>query len=178
MQIERTKLEVGCGNITHQCANNRLVRPFCRQQISPGCFGGAAVLPPKIEFPGQREIQLICARFVLTEKFRLRIAFIHGQGFATDGWQLVGTRDAQLRLGFEDSRCRNANIVILPESGVDQVLQLLVLKDLPPFLVSERLRRRGLRWFLRSSSTVHARNVGTWSLIVRPHSAARTQEHS
>jgi hypothetical protein len=51
------------------------------------------------------------------------------------------------------------------------------LKDLPPFLVSDRFRRR-LRCFLWRSSTVHTRNVGTRSLIVRPHSAARTQEHS
>src|SRR5258706_10847074 len=121
---------------------------------------------------------MVRACFILREKLCARIAFIDSLSAPADRRQLVGARDTELRLRLQDSRCRDANIVILLESGVDQVLQLFVLKDLPPFLVSERLGRCGLRCFLRRSSTVHARNVGTRPLIVWTHSAARTQERS
>jgi len=40
---------------------------------------------------------------------------------AADRRQLVGASDADLCLGLQDSRCRNANIVILLEGRADQV---------------------------------------------------------
>ena len=147
MQVKRTKLEVGCGNITHQCADNLLVHPFCCQQICPRRFGGTAVLPPKIEIPGQRETHLICASVVLTVSFCELNLLIISANAGTDRRQLVSACNAYLCLGFQDSRCRNANIVILLESSVNQVLKLLILKHLPPFLVSERFRRRLRRRF-------------------------------
>jgi hypothetical protein len=96
---------------------------------------------------------------------------------STDCRQLVSACNAYPCPCFQDSRGRNANIVILLQSRVDQLLKLLVLKRFPPFLVSERFRR-GLRCLLRNSSTVGTRNVCARSLIIRPHSAARTQEHN
>jgi hypothetical protein len=59
---------------------------------------------------------------------------------------------------------------------VDQVLKLLVLKQLPPFLDAERFRHR-LFCLSRCSSTVRTRNVYVWPLIIGPHSAARKKEH-
>jgi hypothetical protein len=66
---------------------------------------------------------------------------IDGLSSGTDCRQPVGPRDAHLCLGFQDSRGRNANVVVLLEGSVDQVLKLLVLEDFPPFLVSERFWR-------------------------------------
>jgi hypothetical protein len=94
----------------------------------------------------------------------------------TNRGQPIGACDADLRPGFQDSRCRDANIVILPEGGVNQVLKLLVLKQLPPFLVTERFRSR-LWCLLRRSSTVRARNIYAWSLIVGPDGAAGKKKY-
>src|ERR1700676_322339 len=111
------------------------------------------------------------------EKFLARRALIERLSSGADRRQPIGACDADLRSGFQDSRCCNPNVVVLLESGVDQVLKLLVLKHLPPFLVSERFRH-GLRWLLRCSSTVGTGDVYARSLIVRPDSAARRNEHS
>src|SRR2546425_1267137 len=177
LQVERTKLEVGRGNITHQRADNRFTGPFCRQQICPGSFGGAAVLPPKIELPGQREIHLICARFEWREILCARRALIHSLSSRADRRQLVSACDTHLSLGLQDPRCGDANIVVLLEGRVDQILKLLVLKHLPPFLVCEGFRRR-LRCLFWRNSAIRARNVYTRPLIVRPHSAARKKKHN
>src|SRR5258706_10378255 len=118
---------------------------------------------------------MVRACFILREELCARIAFIDSLSAPADRRQLVGARDTELRLRLQDSRCRNANIVVLPESSVEQVLQLFVLEDPPPLLLSERFRRR-LRCLLRRSSAVHTRNVYARPPIIRPHSAARTQE--
>src|SRR3984893_12039887 len=112
------------------------------------------------------------------EEFGARRALIDRLSSSTNRRQPIGACDADLRLGFQDSRCCNPNVVVLLESGVDQILKLLVLKQLPPFLVSERFRRRLFCLLLRCSSTVRTRNVYARSLIVGPDSAARGKEHN
>src|ERR1700731_1083306 len=106
------------------------------------------------------------------EEFLARIALIDRLSSGINRRQPVGARDAHLCTGFQDSRCCNPNVVVLPERSVDQVLKLLVLKHLPPFLVSERFLR-GLVCVLRRGSTVRGRNVCARSLIVWADSAAR-----
>jgi len=51
LHVERTKLEVGCRNVTHECANNRFVRPFRGQQICRAASVARRYFPPKIGFP-------------------------------------------------------------------------------------------------------------------------------
>src|ERR1700730_8429618 len=111
------------------------------------------------------------------EEFLARRALIDRLSSSTNRRQPIGACDADLRLGFQDSRCCNPNVVVLLESSVDQVLKLLVLKQLPPFLVTERFRRRRLG-LLRYGSAVRARNVYARSFIVGPDSAARSKEHN
>src|SRR4029077_7708492 len=145
--------------------------------IRPRRFGGTAELPPKIEIPRQRDIYLASARFEGRKEFLARRTLIHSLSSCADRRQLVGARDAHLRLSFQDSCCRDTNVVVLLQSGADQVLELLVLKYLPPFLVSERLGR-GLSRLLWHSSTISTRNVYARSPIVRPRGAARNKEHT
>ncbi len=111
------------------------------------------------------------------KEFLARRALIERLSSGINRRQPVSARDADLRPGFQDSRCRNANIVVLLESSVDQLLKLLVLKHLPPFLVSKRFGRRLLR-LLRCNSTVCARNVCARPLIVRTDSAPRVKQHN
>ncbi len=59
---------------------------------------------------------------------------------------------------------------------MDQVLKLLVLKHLPPFLVSEGFHRR-LACLLRGRSTVCTGNVYARPLIVGADCAARKKKH-
>ncbi len=111
------------------------------------------------------------------EEFLARRALIERLSSGTNRRQPVGACDADLRPGFQDSRCCNPNVVVLLESGMDQVLKLLVLEDLPPFLVTERFRRR-LRYILGRSATVCTRNAYARSLIIGPDSAATGKEHN
>jgi len=50
---------------------------------------------------------------------------------------LIGTGDAQLRLCLKNAGCGNANVVVLGQRRADQLLQLLVLKKVPPFRVRQ-----------------------------------------
>jgi len=84
----------------------------------------------------------VSALYRCREEFLARRTLVDRLSSGTNRRQPVGARDAHLRLGFQDSRCRNANVVVLLEGSVDQVLKLLVLEDVPPFLVAERFRRR------------------------------------
>ncbi len=111
------------------------------------------------------------------EEFLARRALVERLSSGTNRRQSVGARDAHLRPGFQDSRCRNANIVVLLEGSVDQVLKLLVLKHLPPFLVAKRFRR-GLLYLLRCGSTVRARDFYARSFIIGSDSAARREERN
>src|SRR6267143_719221 len=52
-QVKLTKLEIGCGNVAHECADDRFTGPFRRQEICPRGLRGAAVFSPEIELPGQ-----------------------------------------------------------------------------------------------------------------------------
>src|SRR5260370_23188351 len=69
LQVERTTLEVGCGNVTDQRADNRFACPLIGQQVCARRFGGAAILPPKIEIPGQREADLVRASVIWGQEF-------------------------------------------------------------------------------------------------------------
>ena len=113
----------------------------------------------------------------LREEFLARRALIERLSSGVNRRQPVGACDADLRPGFQDSRCGNADIVVLAESGADQVLKLWVLKQLPPFLVTERLRCR-LRCLLRGGCAVCARNVYAGSLIIGPDGTTSRNEHN
>src|SRR5438445_9944768 len=72
----------------------------------------------------------------------------------------------------------NPNVVVLPESRVDQVLKLLVLKNLPPFLVSERFGRR-LLCVLRSeehTSELQSRQYLVCRLLLEKKKKAHEQD--
>src|SRR6267378_617572 len=111
------------------------------------------------------------------EELLARRALIERLSSGANRRQSVGACDADLRPGFQDSRCCNANIVVLLESSVDQILKLLVLKHLPPFLVAKRFRR-GLLYLLRCGSTVRARDFCARSFIIGPDRAARREERN
>jgi len=100
----------------------------------------------------------VCACVKCREELLPRRALIERLSSGINRRQAVRARDADLRPGFQNSRCRDANVVVLLEGSVDQVLKLLVLKHFPPFLVTERFGLR-LLWLFRCSSTVRSRNV-------------------
>jgi hypothetical protein len=52
---------------------------------------------------------------------------IDGLSSGVNRRQPIGACDTHLGLGFQDSRCRNPNVVVLPKSRVDQFLKLLIL---------------------------------------------------
>ena len=82
---------------------------------------------------------------------RRRIVQTGAAATATHVWELIRARDAHLRLRFENAGRRDAHIVILLERGANQLLQLLVLKNIPPLLVAER---SALAWPAASASIV------------------------
>jgi len=51
---------------------------------------------------------------------------------------LIRPRDPELRLRLEHAGRGHQDVLIALERGVEQVLQLLVLEDLPPSGVAER----------------------------------------
>src|SRR5207245_1425970 len=69
---------------------------------------------------------------------RLRRALARGLGGAREPGELVRARHAELRLGLQDAGGRDARVPVLLEGGRDELPQLLVLEDLPPFLLAER----------------------------------------
>src|SRR6266478_5652885 len=46
-QVELTKLEISCGNVANECADDRFTGPFRRQEICPGRLCGSAILSPE-----------------------------------------------------------------------------------------------------------------------------------
>src|SRR5229473_1822775 len=91
--LEVGKLEVSCCHVTDQSASNRFAGPFSRQQICPGGFSRSAVLSPKIELPGQREINLICAALECGELLCAYGTLVRGLASGTDRRQLIGPGD-------------------------------------------------------------------------------------
>jgi hypothetical protein len=77
----------------------------------------------------------------------LGIAGVRNSRSGTYTWKLIGASDSQLRSRFKDSGSSDARIIVLNNCGADQRAQLLVLKNVPPLLVSKRseLRWRGFR---------------------------------
>src|SRR5262249_40204060 len=65
---------------------------------------------------------------------------------------LVGTSDAQSRLCLQYARGSDSNVVGLSERFANQRLQLRILEDSPPLLVSQGLRCR--RGRLRSTERI------------------------
>src|SRR5882762_6800460 len=53
LQVEFTKLEISCGNVADQCADDGFTRPLSSQQGCPRRLVGAAILSPEIEIPSQ-----------------------------------------------------------------------------------------------------------------------------
>src|SRR5260370_30578828 len=78
---------------------------------------------------------------------------------------------------FESAGCGKANVVIMLERRVDEILKLFVLEHLPPFQVSKGGFRRRLRCLLRRRSTICTGNVYARPFIVGPYSAARKKQH-
>src|SRR5262249_17492070 len=115
--------------------------------IRTGCFCGASVLAPKVEFPREGGSYGCGIRFErLVDGFLLGNALVDGRGPEANGRKLISSCNAQLCLCFHDSRRRHANVIVLFQSGANQLLELWILKDFPPLLISEGLfgRRRGL----------------------------------
>src|SRR5260370_16728740 len=83
---------------------------------------------------------MVCACVKCREELLPRRALIERLSSGINRRQAVRARDANLRPGFQNSRCRDANVVVLLEGSVDQVLKLLVLKHFPPFLFPQRFR--------------------------------------
>jgi hypothetical protein len=71
--------------------------------------------------------------------------------------------------------CCDSHIVVLLDGGAQQLLQLLVLKKLPPFLVRER-SRIGLPGILLLNSSMSGRNIYRRALVTRPHGATRKEK--
>src|SRR5258708_27097390 len=62
-QVELTKLEISCGKVADECADDRLTGPLRCQEICPRGLGGSTILSPEIKLPRQREIDLVRPRF-------------------------------------------------------------------------------------------------------------------
>jgi len=133
---------------------------------------------PEIEVPSQREIHLVSACVECREEFLARRALIERLSSGINRRQPFGARDAHLRLGFQDSRGRNANIVVLLEGQCGSDLEAACLET-PPTIFGRRAippQAGGA-----SCGMVPRYVAGTFalgSLIVRPHSAARSKEHN
>src|SRR5882724_1735378 len=67
-QVELTKLEISCGNIADECADDSLAGPLRCQETCPRRLGGSAILSPEIKLPRQREIDLVRTRFERRKK--------------------------------------------------------------------------------------------------------------
>src|SRR6266481_4519124 len=67
-QVKLTKLEISCGNVADECADDSLAGPLRCQEICPRGLGGSAILSPEIEIPRQRKIDLVRTRFERRKK--------------------------------------------------------------------------------------------------------------
>ena len=50
---------------------------------------------------------------------------------------LIGASDAEAGLGLQDARGGDADVVVLRERGMDELLKAWIVKEGPPFFVSE-----------------------------------------
>jgi len=68
VQVELTKLEISCGNVADECADDSLASPLRCQEICSRRLVGSAIFPPEIKLPRQREIDLVRNSFRTQEK--------------------------------------------------------------------------------------------------------------
>src|SRR5262249_21336189 len=101
----------------------------------------------------------------------LRSALVDGGRLTRDGGELVGPCDTQECLSLKNAGCRTAQIVVLLERSLDQLLELIVLKDVEPLVVSKRMRII-LRGFFGSQSTIDTWSTDDRFLVVWSNRAA------
>src|SRR5438309_5098828 len=144
LQVELPKLKIRAGHVGDERGQDRLPAPLARQQARAGAFGRPAEPAPEVEFPRQRQTPLEKVGLERRKGHaagaarRLRCALPRGLGGAREPRELVRARHAELRPGLEHAGGRDARVPVLLEGGRDELPQLLVLEDLPPFLLAER----------------------------------------
>src|SRR5439155_11995688 len=111
--------------------------PFLREQIGPGRLRSSPKFSPKIQLPHGRQTYLARAGLDTGTADCLRNAFIGCGCACIEGWQLVCSRNAELRSRLEDPCCRDPHVIVLLYSRLDEIAQNLVLECIPPFLISE-----------------------------------------
>lgn len=97
-------------------------------------------------------------------------------GAGGDGGELIGPRDAQIGARHLDSHHSIAKVVILDERRPDQFLKLLVLEDLEPFQVGQRLGVRRGGFVGGSAKDIGRLDAGP--AVLRTDHAARGQTHN
>ena len=89
---------------------------------------------------------------------------------------MIRACNSELRLRLQDARRRDAHVVILLERGANQLLQLLVLENFPPLLVSERCRR-GIGRFRVRQATIRAGRIYDRAFVIRADHATGKRQH-
>jgi len=104
LKIVSAQSEISSGDIGDEGDDNRAARPFGREELSAGGCRGVAILAPEIEVPSSGDGELTCGEFSGWNAESSRGARGAENSAAGDGRILIGSDDAELGLGLDDTR--------------------------------------------------------------------------
>ena len=137
-EIELSKLEISAGHVRHQSGDAfpgapHLFASSCARAVSDA----RRYLPQKSRFQAEDRGHEAVRQSIGWNRTRRRIMQIRAAAGDTHVRKLIRARDAHLRLRFQNAGCSDTHIVMLLERGANQLLQLRVLENIPPFLLAE-----------------------------------------